>query len=248
MAENLWHGFRCERFEFDGKDAIVVFPNKVEPEKNWLLKTEYWDAFPQPEIEMLKKGFHLAFVGNDSRFATEVDCTRKARFVEYISSQFGIRDKCIPVGYSCGGAHAVNFAGMYPNLVCCLYLDAPVLNFCDYPGRLNDAGCERVWNEEFVAAYPGVTRASLLMFENHPLNKIETLKKHKIPIVMLYGTQDSTVDYNKNGKLLELEYENSPGLLTVIPRFLQGHHPHGEIYDAEKLTGLLWSNSHLQCR
>ena len=41
MAENLWHGFNCKKFKFDGKDAVVVFPHKAEPENKWLLKKEY---------------------------------------------------------------------------------------------------------------------------------------------------------------------------------------------------------------
>mgnify|MGYP002518189400 CR=1 FL=1 len=241
----MWNGFEYERFEFDGKEAIIVFPDEFESEKNWLLKTEYWDAFPQIEIEMLKKGFCLAYVGNDSRFAAESDCTRKMRFVEYISKKYNLRNKCVPVGYSCGGAHAVNFAGIYPDSVCCLYLDAPVLNFCDYPGRLNDQGCERIWNEEFLTAYPGITRAGLLQFEHHPMNKIKVLKKYSIPIIMLYGTQDTTVDYNKNGRILELEYEDSSDLISVIPRFLQGHHPHGSINNSHELIDLIWNKSHM---
>lgn len=226
MIKN-WNGYKCEEFEFEKKNAIIVFPKIAEPCKNWLLKAEYWNGFPQTEIEMLKKGFHLAYIENESRFATFSDCERKSRFVNYIVQKYALRDKCIPVGYSCGGAHAVNFAGYFPDSVCCLFIDAPVLNFCDYPGRLPDEKCENVWKNEFIFAYPNITRAQLLNFSNHPINRTETLKKHKIPIIMLYGTEDNTVNYNLNGKLLELEYENCPQLLTIIPRPLQGHHPHG---------------------
>lgn len=83
-----------------------------------------------------------------------------------------------------------------------------------------------MWENEFVKAYPGITRAKLLNFDNHPIGKTDILKEHNIPIVMMYGTEDKTVDYEANGRLLEIEYENNP-LLTVIKRNLQGHHPHG---------------------
>lgn len=191
---------------------------------------------PQTEIEFVKRGFHIAFVENESRFATKSDCEKKARFVKYISEKYKLRNKCIAVGYSCGGAHAVNFAGLFPDKVCCLFIDAPVLNFCDYPGRIPDEKCEKVWNEEFVLAYPGITRAALLNFNNHPMNKISILKQHKIPIIMLYGTEDQLVNYNLNGKLLEIEYADTPELLTVIERYLNGHHPHGFITDTQGKT------------
>ena len=44
---------------------------------------------------------------------------------------------------------------------------------------------------------------------------------------MLYGTEDATVLYQQNGKLMEMEYEGTENLLKVVPRIAQGHHPHG---------------------
>lgn len=233
---NLWNGFEFTEFEFEGKRAIIVFPKGKKDSGNWCLKTEYWNGFPQTEIEMVKRGFHLAYIENESRFATKADCERKARFVKYISENYKLRDKCVTVGYSCGGAHAVNFAGYFPECVCCLFIDAPVLNFCDYPGRIPDEKCEKVWDSEFVSAYPGITRAGLLNFKNHPMNRIPVIKENKIPVIMLYGTEDRLVNYNANGRLFEAEYSDTPQLLTVIPRYLNGHHPHGFVTDTEGKT------------
>lgn len=229
----MWNGYECEEFEFDSKKAVIVFSKERVENGNWLLKTEYWGAYPQVEIEMLKRGFCVAYVENETRFATESDCKRKAEFVKFVSEKYSLRDKCIPVGYSCGGAHAVNFAGYYPECVCCLFIDAPVLNFCDFPGKLNDEKCESVWKNEFVAAYPGITRAKLFDFPNHPINRTAVLKEHKIPIILMYGTEDQTINYDRHGRLLELEYADSPELLTVIPRPFQGHHPHGMLFDGK---------------
>lgn len=221
-----WNGFEKEEFIFEGRKAVLVFPKKADKRKNWLLKTEYWNAFPEREKDLIGEGFHLAYIENETRFATKADCDIKARFSDFLSEKYGLRDKCVLVGMSCGGAHAVNFAGFYPQKVACIFLDAPVLNFCDYPGRLGENDCCYVWENEFVKAYPGITRAKLLNFDNHPIGKTDILKEHNIPIVMMYGTEDKSVDYEANGRLLEIEYENNP-LLTVIKRNLQGHHPHG---------------------
>lgn len=231
---DVWNGFQKEDFTFEGKRAILVFPKKADEKKNWMLKTEYWDAFPEREIDLVNRGFHLAYLENETRFATKSDCDRKARFADYLCEQYGLSPKCVPVGMSCGGAHAVNFAGFYPEKIACIYIDAPVLNFMDFPGRLEDQGCEAVWENEFVKAYPGITRAGLFQFDNHPMNKIPVLKEHQIPIVMLYGTEDQTVFYSKNGQILELEYQNNP-LLKIFPRFCQGHHPHGCLQNPEEL-------------
>ena len=222
-----WHGFRCERFEFEGREAFLTFPDQCDTQKNWALKTEYRGAFPETEIDLLKKGFHVAFLRNRTRFATPEDCDAKARFCRYLQSTYGLCAQCVPIGMSCGGAHAVNFAGAYPELVKCMFIDAPVLNFLSYPGKIGSKEHEKVWDAEFVHAYPGITRAGLLQFAHHPLCQIPTLKAHQIPILMLYGTEDTVVPYEENGRLMELEYADAPNLLTVIPRQNQGHHPHG---------------------
>lgn len=238
MKSFSWHGFDAEEFEFEGKRAILVFPDKASSQKDWLLKTEYWDAFPEREIDLINRGFHLAYMENETRFATYSDCARKARFAEFLAEKYALREVCVPVGMSCGGAHAVNFAGFFPEKVACLFLEAPVMNFCSYPARLGDSDCEKVWENEFVKAYPGITRATLLNFDNHPIGKIAVLKEHDIPIVMMYGTEDKTVPYRDNGKLLELEYANDSNLL-VIPRPAQGHHPHGYMHDPAPLLDFI---------
>ena len=56
----------------------------------------------------------MAFLRNQTRFATREDCDAKARFAHFLRENYGLRDKCVPVGFSCGGAHAVNFCGAYP--------------------------------------------------------------------------------------------------------------------------------------
>lgn len=229
MSE-LWYGFRCEKFTFEGKDAILVFPDEPAADSKIVLKTEYWGAFPDVEIELLKNGYHLAYLKNSSRLAPREDCDRKAAFIRFLAEKYHLSEKCIPVGMSCGGAHAVRFAGFYPELVACMYIDAPVLNYCDFPGKLvNGTGkWQGIWENEFMKTYPGVKHYQLLHFSEHPINMAETLIANKIPVLMVYGTEDATVIYEENGKLLEEAFEGTD-LLTVIPVEARGHHPHGLI-------------------
>ena len=53
-----WNGFECEEFIFDGQEAIVVIPDKKVENPVLAVKTEYRNAFPETEIELLKKGFY----------------------------------------------------------------------------------------------------------------------------------------------------------------------------------------------
>jgi len=124
---------------------------------------------------------------------------------------------------SLGGAHAVNFAGFYPDKVACLYIDAPILSFFQYAKeKYRD-----IWDKEVTPTYPGITRAKLYDFDNHPMAKVPVLQANNIPVLLVYGNEDMTVPYDEHGGIMELEYEDHPDLLTVMVRNLQGHHPHG---------------------
>ena len=130
---NIWNDFEVKDFTFEDRNARIIFPKEANEGKNWTLKTEYRDAFPQIELELLNRGFHVLWLENKNRWATKEDCDAKARFTAFVSKEYGLNKKCVPVGMSCGGAHAVNFAGFHPECVQCMYIDAPVMNFLSIP-------------------------------------------------------------------------------------------------------------------
>lgn len=232
--------FKSLSFSFEGKEAIIVFPN-VTPNGKWALKTEYWLAFPEIEAELLKKGYHIAYITNETRFATDADCHRKARFAQYISREHGLSEKCIPIGMSCGGAHAVRFAGLHPENVSCVFIDAPVLNYCSFPGKIGNEECERVWSREFGVAYPGIKRSNLLNFSYHPLNSATAIIKSSIPVLMVYGTEDTDVIFEENGALLQDAFSDTTLLRTICVEG-RGHHPHGLPHDNTPVIEFIENN------
>ena len=64
MTYSEYNGFRRGDFEFEGRNAIIVFPDKPDPQGRWVLKMEYFDAFPGFHLEMLRRGWHLLFLEN----------------------------------------------------------------------------------------------------------------------------------------------------------------------------------------
>ena len=78
-TEDTWHGFRQLKFSLDGREAILVLPEQAEPSRRWLLKTEYFGAFPDFEIEMLRRGFHMAYIENKTRWHHPTDDDAKER-------------------------------------------------------------------------------------------------------------------------------------------------------------------------
>ena len=93
MTESIWNGFKRLDFLFEGREAVLVFPENVNESKNWLLKAEYFGAFPEFEIEMVKKGWHLAFIENITRWCLDEDLDLKKRFAAYLSEKYGLYKK-----------------------------------------------------------------------------------------------------------------------------------------------------------
>ena len=221
-------GFKRADFKFEGRDALIVFPETPEPQGRWMMKMEYFGAFPSAEIKLLRKGYHLAYLKNVNRIGTDIDTDAKARFAKFLHENYGLSEKCVPVGMSCGGLQAVNFAAKYPSLVSVLYLDAPVMNFLSWPFGMGDCFVNRgpAQQKEVLDAL-GITKSELICFRGHPIDKIPTLIEHKIPVVMVYGDSDDVVPYPENGYVLEKAYKAAGIPLSVHGKEGCGHHPHG---------------------
>ena len=56
----IWNGFKKEVKELFGRELIIVYPEK--PNGRWVLKTEYFNAFPETEIKLVQKGYHLVHI------------------------------------------------------------------------------------------------------------------------------------------------------------------------------------------
>ncbi len=228
MAAIEWNGFKGEEFEFEGKKATVIFPNEADSKRNWALKTEYWNAFPNAEIELLNKGFHMAHIENDNRWATDVDVDRKARFVEFIIDKYNLCSQCALVGMSCGGMYAVKFAERYPQFVSCIYADAPVINFMSCPagfGKGRELYDE--WFKEISEAIGFETISDLLNYRESPIYKLDSLAGKRIPMILVAGDSDMDVPFDENGILLQRLYEKHGIEHEVYVKPGCEHHPHG---------------------
>ncbi len=223
MTESTWNGFKRIDFEFEGMAAILVFPQEANENKNWLLKTEYFDAFPEYEIDMVKRGWHLAYLKNVTRWCLEEDLDRKRRFVDFMAKEYGLYKKCFPVGMSCGGMIAAKFAAKYPECVSAIYLDAPVMNLLSCPAGIGKADDDML--DEFIGA-TGITLSELINYRNNPVDKMHKLLEANVPVIMVYGDSDDVVPYCENGEILEKFYRENGGIIECYGKEGCGHHPH----------------------
>ena len=229
--ESTWNGFKRLDFILNGRQAILIVPDKAVEGKKWLLKTEYFDAFPNFEIEMVRRGYHLAYIKNESGWHKPKDSEAKAKLADFLHEEFGLHEKCMPVGMSCGGLQAMYFTGHYPEKVAALYLDAPVINLLSCPcavGRdvsLKQVSFDRMY-QGMIAAH-GMMVHDMLNYRNHPYDHAPAIIKHNIPVILVSGDADYVVPYEENGKALKEYLLAHGGNYTEVIKPGGDHHPHG---------------------
>jgi hypothetical protein len=145
-----WHGF--DRYDFimdetnlsitpmkaaeDEKDAIkhttsgqrrcvLVVPKAAATGNPWSWRGCYWDHQPQSEIELLKRGFHIAYI---EASATLRPGKHWDAWYAFLTEKVGLSRKPSFVGMSRGGEFAFTWACANPDKVSSIYADNPGAN------------------------------------------------------------------------------------------------------------------------
>ena len=146
-AKTAWHGF--DRYDFlmdeatlaikemqaadDEKDGIkhpvegqrrciVVVPRVAAPGNPWSWRGCYWDHQPQTEVELLRRGFHIAYVESS---ATLKPGRQWDAWYAFLTEKHGLSRKPAFIGMSRGGEYAYTWATSNPDKVSCVYADNP---------------------------------------------------------------------------------------------------------------------------
>lgn len=101
--------------------CIVVVPKQAAPGNPWTWRGCYWDHQPQAEIELLKRGFHVAYITTDPDDTWEV-------WYHFLTKGHGLSTKPAFIGMSRGGANAYTWATGHPDKVSAICADNPGLS------------------------------------------------------------------------------------------------------------------------
>ena len=100
--------------------CIVVVPKEAAPGHPWSWRGCYWDHEPQAEVELLRRGFHVAFITPDP------DKTWDAWYA-YLTEAHGLSKTPAFIGMSKGGVNEYDWATANPDKVSCIYADNPAI-------------------------------------------------------------------------------------------------------------------------
>ncbi len=104
--------------------CIVVVPKHPAPDNPWSWRGCYWDHQPQTEVELLKRGFFIAYI---SANATLKPGKEWDAWYAYLTGK-GLSKKPAFIGMSRGGEYEYMWATAHPDAVSCIYGDNPAID------------------------------------------------------------------------------------------------------------------------
>jgi hypothetical protein len=106
----------------DGKHrCVVVVPKEFAPGNPWSWRGCYWNYAPQAEIELLHKGFCIAYISANWNLKPGRQWDAWYAFL----TEHGLSPKPVFIGMSMGGNYAYTWATDHPDKVSCIYGDNP---------------------------------------------------------------------------------------------------------------------------
>jgi pimeloyl-ACP methyl ester carboxylesterase len=101
--------------------CVVVAPKGPAPGNPWSWRGYYFDHEPQAEVELLKRGFHIGFIGCDAGKPWDA-------WYAFLTDKHGLSKRPAFIGMSRGGRNAYTWATAHPDKVSCLYADNPAVS------------------------------------------------------------------------------------------------------------------------
>ncbi len=222
-----YHGYDRYDFTVDGCQTIVVTPHRAAAGKPWIWRAEFFDAFPQIDLAMLARGFHLVYIHVGNTFGCPDALKHWDVLYAELTGRYGLGPKPVLEGLSRGGLYCFNWAANNPDKVGCILGDNAVVDFRSWPAAKGKGiGSLLDWMK-LQSDYHFKSEAEALAYPKNPVDNLRPLAKAHVPIVLLCGELDIAVPYAENGAVVKQRYEKLGGPVTVLIKKGMGHHPHG---------------------
>ncbi len=226
-----WSGYTRHDFKVGDASAIVVEPENPLPGRPWLWRGEFFGAFPNADIALLKEGWHIAYVGIPNQFGSPTAMKVWEKFYDTLVKEHGLAEKPALLGMSRGALYCLAWANAHPEKTLTVYLDNGVCSFLSWPGgKLKGKGVgegsEPEW-ANLLKAYGFKSDAEAFETKLNPIDRLEPIAAAKIPMLLVYGDADKVVPSPENSDIVFKRYQALGGPIERIVKPGQDHHPHG---------------------
>ena len=217
-----FHGFTGYDFQMDGVACKVVEPRVTAKGKPWIWRARFWGHEPQTDIDLLERGFHVAYCDVADLYGSPAAVRRWDAFYRQMT-RAGFARRVALEGMSRGGLIIYNWAARNPRRVACIYADAPVMDFKQWPMSLPGNAAD---TQKLLRAYGFASEDEARAWRGNPLDHARVMAKARIPILHVVGDADEGVPYSQNTKLFEQRMNQLGAPIRVIHKPAVGHHPH----------------------
>lgn len=222
-----WQGFERYDFDVNGPMVTVVAPKTAAKGKPWVWHGEFFGHKPDPDVALLEKGFHIAYMRVSDMLGSPPAVKHWNAFYAVLTKQYGFNKKPALVGLSRGGLYCYNWAIANPDKVACIYGDAPVCDFKSWPGgKGKGKGDAKNW-QLVMDLWGFKDEAEALAYKGNPVDNLDGLAKRKVPIIHVFGDADDIVPWQENTGLVAERYRKLGAPIELIAKAGVGHHPHG---------------------
>jgi pimeloyl-ACP methyl ester carboxylesterase len=230
-TRGTWNGFAKYEFTTDGSKATAVVPARPLPGRPWVWRGEFFGAFAEADIALVKEGWHLIYLNVPDLFGSPKAIAKWEKFYGVLTKEYGLHPRPGLIGLSRGGLYCMNWAAAHPDRTLAVYLDNAVCDFKSWPGgkRLSlgsGKGSEAEW-KKLLSAYGFKSDAEAIAYKLNPVDNLAPLAKAKIPLLIVYGDSDTVVPHAENGGLVYTRYKALGGPVERVVKPGQDHHPHG---------------------
>ncbi len=222
-----WHGFEKFAFSFNGREAYIVKPEKASPGNPWIWRAYFPDWHFEMDSIMVAKGFHIAFIDCSDMYGSPEAMQVWDKFYYHLTETYSFSKKPVLEGVSRGGLYIYNWAKRNPEKVGFIYAEAPVLDIKSWPGgKGKGRGSAQDW-QKCLSAY-GLSEEKAMLFDDNPVDNVESLASYKVPVVHVVCMSDSIVPVAENTLPLAQEFRKWGGSVHIDEMTdnirLEGHH------------------------
>ena len=226
-----WEGFVSHTFSVDGAKAIVVEPEKPLPGRPWAWRGEFFGAYPNADIALVKAGWHLVSLGVPDQFGSPRAMGQWEKLYDILVKDHQLSPRPALIGLSRGALYCMAWAATHPEKTLLVYLDNGVCDFKSWPGgKLKGLGAAPGSAEDWaklLKAYDFKDDREAIASKLNPVDRLKPLAEAKVPILLVYGDSDQVVPHRENSEVVYDRYKAMGGPVERIVKPGQDHHPHG---------------------
>ncbi len=220
-----YHGF--DRFDFSlegGPAGTLVAPHVAAKGRPWIWRMRFFGHAPALELELLDRGFHLAYVDVADLYGSPAALGRMERLYALLTG-LGLSPRPVLVGMSRGGLPLLGWASFNSRQVAALYTDNPVCDLRTWPGGRGGKRSDVDW-ARVLAAF-GWSERNARELGDLFLHQLHATIDAGVPLFLVQSLADRVVPAEPNGLRLASLWRERGGRAVVWPKPNTGHHPHG---------------------